>query len=344
MADSGRTDTLRDASQEEGFAGVEMEPLPREEGADIPHGHLDTPNGQFDSLALYLRDVHRCRRISADGTRRRSRAMRDVKAAGANGSARNGSAEVFRANQREMVEGNLPLVVCIARAYRRFGLPMEDLIQEGNLGLLAAVRKFDPAIGVAFSTYAAGWIRQAICRAISIKSRTIRIPLEVLGLRRRAASVLSELEQEAHNQHCRSGHYEAPKLEDCAHELGISTDRLRTTIRRVPNVVSLDAPAFPGGEPVGSSVADSAKRDPLECASADEQRSLLHAAVSALPHRLRRVMRRHYGLSGERPASFSEIGRELHVSRERIRQLHNQGLALLRNAPRLRASADQRQL
>lgn len=335
MADSGRPDILRDGSPEEGFAGIEMEPLAREEGADIPHGDPETPNGQLDSLVVYLRDVHRCRRISADGARRCSRAMRDAKAAGGNGSARNGSAEVFRTKQRELVEGNLPLVVCIARAYRRFGLPMEDLIQEGNLGLLAAVRKYDPELGVAFSTYAAGWIRQAICRAISIKSRTIRIPLEVLGLRRRAARVLSELEQEAHNRECRSGHYEAPTLEDCAHELGISTDCLKSTIRRVPDVVSLDAAAFPGGEPVGSSVADPGKRDPLACASADEQRSLLHAAVSALPDRLRRVMLRHYGLSGEGPASFSEIGRELRLSRERVRQLHNQALALLRNAPRL---------
>ena len=341
MADSGRTDTLGDGPAE-GFGAVDVESPAREEAADVPNGHLETPDGPLGSLALYLRDVHRCRRISADGTRLRYRAMRDAKAAGANACAHNGSGEVSRAKQRELVEANLPLVVCIARAYRRFGLPMEDLVQEGNLGLLAAVRKFDPELGAAFSTYAAGWIRQAICRAISIKSRTIRIPLEVLGLRRRAARVLSELEQEAHNQHCRSGHYEAPKLEDCAHELGISTDRLRTTIRRVPDVVSLDAPTFPGGEPVGSSVADSAKRDPLECASAEEQRSLLRAAVAALPHRLRRVMRRHYGLSGERPASLSEIGRELHVSRERVRQLHNQGLALLRNAPRLRASATER--
>lgn len=341
MADSVRTDTLHDRSPPEGFTGVEMEPLAREEAADAPRGHLETLNGQFDSLALYLRDVHRCGRISAAGTRRRRGAMRDAKAAGANASARNGSAEVFRAKQRELVEGNLRLVVCIARAYRRFGLPMEDLVQEGNLGLLAAVRKYDPEFGVAFSTYAAGWIRQAICRAISIKSRTIRIPLEVLALRRRAARVLSELEQEAHNRECRSGHYEAPKPEDCAHELGISTDCLQSTIRRVPDVVSLDAPAFPGGDPVGSVVADSAKRDPLECASVEERRSLLDAAVSALPHRLRRVMLRHYGLAGEGPTSFAEIGRELRLSRERVRQLHNQGLALLRNAPRLRASVNE---
>lgn len=266
--------------------------------------------------------------------------MRDADAAGANGDEQTGHAVVYRTKRHEMIEGNLALVVSIARGYRRFGVPMEDLIQEGNLGLLAAVRRFDPEFGVKFSTYAAGWIRQAICRAISIKSRTIRIPLDVLGLRRRVASVLSDLEQEAHNRGCRSGHYEAPTLEDCADELGISTDRLRTVIRRVPDVVSLNAPDVPGGRPVGSSVADSGQRDPLESASADEQKSLLRAAISGLPHRLQHVMRRYYGLSAEGPASFSEIGRELHLSRERVRQLHNQGLGQLRNAPRLRLLAN----
>ncbi len=340
MADASRIKRSRDGSCEAGVPGAELEALAIEEAGDVRWDDPETPNGQFDALTLYPRDVQRRRRISADDTRRCCRAMRDADAAGANGHARKDNVLVFRAKRRETIEGNFALVVSIARRYRPFGLPMEDLIQEGNLGLLAAVRRFDPELGVNFSMYAAGWIRQAICRAISIKSRTIRIPLDVLGLRRRAARVMVELEQEAHNQSCRSGQYEAPTWEDCADELGISADGLRTTVQRVPNLVSLDAPAVPGGEPVGSSVADSGQRDPLECASADEQRSLLHAAVSALPRRLRRVMLRHCGLSDEGPASFSEIGRELHVSRERVCQLHNQGLALLRSGPRPRSSAN----
>ena len=243
--------------------------------------------------------------------------------------------QAFRASYNEMVEGNLALVVRIARPYERFGLPLEDLIQEGNLGLLAATRQFDPERGVPFPAYATGWIRQAICRAISIKSRTIRIPLDVLGLRRRATSMLADLEQEAHNQCCRSGHYEAPTVEDCARALGVSTDRLQTTIRRVPEVESLDAPAGPEGEPLLSSVADPEQPNPLECAWTAEQRLLLRTAISELPHRLRHVIQRHYGLLGGGSASFTAIGRELNLSRERVRQLHNQGLASLLHDPRM---------
>lgn len=292
--------------------------------------------GTHSALAIYLREVRRRRRISADRARRCCRAMHDAEDAKTSGGARDGRAEeTFRASRNEMVEGNLALVVRIAKQYERFGLPLDDLIQEGNLGLLAAVRQFDPERGIPFSTYATGWIRQAICRGISTKSRTIRIPLEVLGLRRRAASVLSDLEQEAHNQSCRSGHYEAPTVEDCARELGVSADRMRITMRRVPDVDSLDAPAGPRGRPLLSSVAVSGQRDPLECASAAEQRSNLQAAISELPHRLRQVMERHYGLRGDGPASFTAIGRELHLSGERVRQLHNRGLAVLRHDPRI---------
>lgn len=313
-----------DIARSSGAAGANADPS------------AEAGDGDHSALAIYLREVRRRRRISADRARRCCRTMHDAddaKIPGARWADR--AEEVFRASRNEMVEGNLALVIRIAKQYERFGFPFEDLIQEGNLGLLAAVRQFDVERGVPFAAYATGWIRQAICRAISIKSRTIRIPLEVLGLRRRAAGVLDDLEQEAHNQCCRSGHYEAPTVEDCAHALGVSTDRLHTTIRRVPDVDSLDAPAGPEGEPLLSSVADLEQPNPLECASAAEQRSLLHAAISELPHRLRYVMQRHYGLLGGGPASFTAIGRELHISRERVRQLHNQGLALLRHDSRM---------
>ena len=305
-----------------------------EAGTVNPSGEAAT--GDHGALAIYLREISRHRPISADRAGGCCRAMHAAEDTTAPRVPNNGRPEeVFRASRDEVVEGNLALVVRIAKHYERFGLPLEDLIQEGNLGLLAAVRRFDPERGVPFVPYATGWIRQAICRAISIKSRTIRIPLEVLGLRRRAARVLSDLQQEAHNEYCRSGHYEAPTVEDCAHELGVSTDRVQTTIRRVPDVDSLDAPTGPNGRPLLSSLADSEHPDPMACASAAEQRSLLHAAVCGLPHRLRHVMLRHYGLLGDEPASFTAIGRELNLSRERVRQLHNQGIALLRHNPRM---------
>ena len=332
------SDTKTDDFREEQQAGACPGDTARPPGAAAARADPSAEAGAGDhsALAIYLREVRRRRRISADRARRCCRAMHDAEDAETRKGARDGRAEeAFRASRNEMVEGNLALVVRIAKHYERCGFPLDDLIQEGNLGLLAAVRQFDPERGVPFSTYATGWIRQAICRWISIKSRTIRIPLEVLGLRRRAASVLSDLEQEAHNQSCRSGHYQAPTVEDCARELGVSTERVRITIRRVPDVDSLDAPAGPRGRPLLSSVADSLQPDPLDCASAAEHRSFLNTAISELPQRLRHVMERHYGLPGDGPASFTAIGRELHLSRERVRQLHNQGLALLRHDPRM---------
>lgn len=276
------------------------------QGEPTAEGSADPAVGDHSALAIYLRQIGQLQQRPAD-----------------------------RSNHRATAEANLHLVVRIAKRYERFGLPLEDLIQEGNVGLLAAVRQFDPDLGVPFSYYATGWIRQAICRAISIKNRTIRIPLEVLGLRRRAASVFSELEQKARNESCRSGRYEVPTVEDCARELGVSPDRVRITIQRVPVVESLDAPIGPKGRPLLSSLEDSALPDPLECAGEAERGALLYAAISELPHRLKYVIQRHYGLDEEEPASFTAISRELHLSRERVRQLHLQGLALLRCDPRM---------
>ena len=236
------------------------------------------------------------------------------------------------------MEGHLDLVVWLARHYRRLGLPLEDLIQEGNLGLLAAVQGFDPDRGVPFATYATGWIRQAICRAISIKSRTIRIPLEALGLRRRAASVLSDLKQEARNTSLRSGHYRAPTVEDCARRIGVSTPDLSANIRRLPDVESFDAPAAPDGSPLLSRLADAAGQNPADGAAAAERRSRIEAVLEDLSERDQFVVRRHYGFDGNGAASFTEIGRDLHLGRERVRQLHNAALARLRCDPRVLVS------
>lgn len=292
------------------------------------------------TLALYLEEV-RCRRPSANGAGRCCCNPRGIEAAkdGA-GPGERSTRECFEANRAAIVEGHLDLVVRLARHYRGLGLPLEDLIQEGNLGLLAAFQGFDPDRGVPFSIYATGWIRQAICRAISIKTRTIRIPLETLGLRRNAASVLSDLEQEAHNGALRSGRYRAPTVGDCARKLGVSTEHLATTIRRLPDVESFDAPGATEGEPLLSCLADASGENPEDRAAAEERRSRLEASLRTLPDRARLVVQRRYGLDGNGTASFTEIGRELHLSRERVRQLHHDAVAQLRGDRPLCASAN----
>ena len=292
------------------------------------------------ALALYLEEVRR-RRPSANGVGycccAPSGAEADKDGADAGERSRR---ECFAANRGAIVEGHLDLVVRLARQYQGLGLPLDDLIQEGNLGLLAAVQGFDPDRGVPFPAYATGWIRQAICRAVSIKSRTIRIPLEALGLRRRAASVLSDLEQEAHNGALRSGRYRAPTIEDCARKLGVSTEHLAATIRRLPDVESFDAPVATEGRPLVACLADAAGESPEDRAAGEERRSRLEASLRMLPDRARLVVQRHYGLDGHGAASFTEIGRELQLSRERVRQLHNDAVARLRRDLPLRASAN----
>ncbi len=303
----------------------------------------DSPNGvheaECDALAHYQREARRHPSSESDP---RPCCCTPCGVDAATTDARNGTRSaraVFRAHRDEVVERHLDLVLRVAKHYLGLGLPLEDLVQEGNIGLLAAIEGFDPDRGVPFPAYAAGWIRQAVCRAISVQTRTIRIPLEVLGLRRRAESILSDLEQEAHNDALYSGHYEAPTVEDCARKLGVSVGRLRTTIERLPDMASLDAPVDDDGSPLSSRLSDTEQRNPAACAAAEERRSRIGAAVSALPARVRHVMRRYYGLDGNGMASFTEIGRELHLSRERVRQLHNQGLACLRRDSRVRASA-----
>ena len=310
-------------------------------GELLPEGSEGKEHGELDSLHLYLRQVRRRRRLSADGAKRCCSAMRRAEAAMRDeAEPESGAFGVFCACRRRLIEGNLGLVVAIARGYRRFGVPLEDLIQEGNIGLLYAVHGFDPDAGTRFPSYAVPWIRQGICRALSAKSRTIHIPVQELDLRRQAESVLSELDQQAHNRSCSSGHYRKPTVEDCAREIGIPKDRLRTNLRRLPDMESLDAPLAASRTTLLSTIPDTGQPSPLDSAATGERRSCLRAAVSHLPDRLQQVTRRHYGFDGGSAASFAEIGRDLHLSRERVRQLHNSALALLRRDGAARVAAD----
>lgn len=343
-------DDLLDGAHGREVAPTEDLETPEPAGSDSPGAPRA---GTCDTLAVYLEEVRR-RRPSANGAGRCCCTPRPVAAEPvaaepvaavpvaaepvAAGTGRQSARACFEAHRGAIAEGHLGLVVRVARPYRRLGLPLEDLIQEGNLGLLAAVRGFDPDRGVPFATYATGWIRQAICRAISIKSRTIRIPLEVLGLRRRAASALSDLEQEAQNAALRSGRYEAPTVDDCARRIGVSQQVLSATIRRLPDVQSLDAPITPGGDPLLSRLAGAAEPSPVDSVSAAERRSRIGEVLGELPERDQLVVRRYYGLDGKGTASFAEIGRELHLCRERVRQLLGAALARLRRDPRMAAS------
>lgn len=284
--------------------------------------------GDLSAVRLYLRDAGRKHRLTAREERRCCRFIRKgfERADGRTGEEFGNTCE---GGCCLLIEGNLRLVVSIARRYQGMGLPLADLIQEGNLGLMAAARRFDPARTRRFSRYAAGWIREAICRALSQKTRTIRIPLDQLALRRRAASVEANVEQRYRNEECRTGWHRPHTTDDDAHEIGVDPEVLRATIRLVPDVESLDAPATPGGRPMRNRIADPASPDPCDAAARSEERQQVREAVSHLPPRLRHIMSRRFGLAGAGEASLVDIGRELHISAERVRQLQRSAMAMV---------------
>ena len=296
--------------------------------------HLRDPAGEsredLGVVRLYLRDAARRRRLTGREERRCCRFLRHARRQNA------GSKERERAfgdrcarGSCLLIEGNLGLAVSIARRYRGMGLPLADLIQEGNLGLITAAARFDPARTRRFPRYAAGWIRETICRALSQKSRTIRIPLDQLALRRRAASVEADLEQRYRNDECRTGWHRPHTTEDDAHEIGVDPEALRATIRLVPDVESLDAPRTVSGPPLQNLLADAGSPDPCDAAARAEERNRIREAVAHLPPRLRHVVGRRYGFGGSGEASLTEIGRELQVSAERVRQLQAKAMVML---------------
>lgn len=298
----------------------------------VSHTRDPAKDSQEDlgAVRLYLRDVGRRHRLTGHEERRCCRFLRYERwrKSGSKGRERAIGAPCARPSCL-LIEGNLGLVVSIARHYQGMGLAFADLIQEGNLGLITAAARFDPARTERFPRYAAGWIRETICRALSQKSRTIRIPLDQLALRRRAASVEAELEQRYRNEECRTGRHRRHTMEDDAHEIGVDPEALRATIRLVPDVESLDAPRTVNGPPLRNLLADEGSPDPSEAAARTEERKRIKEAVSHLPARLRHVVERRYGLGGADKASLTEVGRELQVSAERVRQLQGKAMVLL---------------
>ena len=232
--------------------------------------------------------------------------------------------------RRRLVLGHLGLVIAIARHYRHPNLSLGDLIQEGNLGLIEAAARFDRRRGVRFAPFAAGHIRHAICRALSLKSRLIRIPLDRIILRRRAAIVAAELEQRCRNETCCEGRRHVHTTEDDAREMGVETERLQATMLLVPEVVSMDAPPDRDGNSLAATLSDDRAANPRDTAARAEECTRLQDALSALPDRLRRVVRMRYGLDGGEAATFAEIGRVLHLTPQRVHQLHRQALRRLR--------------
>jgi RNA polymerase primary sigma factor len=270
----------------------------------------------LDSLRLYLRAIGRVPLLTADQ-------------------------EVYLAKRIErgdmsaktqMIEANLRLVVSIAKSYLGRGLSFLDLIQEGSLGLIRAVEKFDYRKGYKFSTYATWWIRQAVTRAIADKARTIRIPVHMVEKLNKVVHIERQLVQRLGRE---------PRPDEIAEELEITTDEVREILRMSQLPISLEKPIGEEEESeLGDFVEDESAESPFDTATLSLRREDVEHALSALPERERQVIELRFGLCGTQPCTLEEVGRAFGVTRERIRQIENNTLKKLESLPEAQGLKD----
>ena len=297
----------------------DLDEPPLEAIAEIEEEELVDPNDLVDSFSIddpvrmYLKEIGKVPLLTADEEIEIAKKMLE-------------GGEEAEAAKKKLAEANLRLVVSIAKRYVGRGMLFLDLIQEGNLGLIKAVEKFDYTKGFKFSTYATWWIRQAITRAIADQARTIRIPVHMVETINKLIRVSRQLLQEKGRE---------PQPEEIAEAMGISVEKVREIVKIAQEPVSLETPI---GEEEDSHLGDFIQDDdappPAEAASFTLMKEQLMSVLDTLTPREKKVLSLRFGLEDGRQRTLEEVGQEFNVTRERIRQIEANALRKLRHPSR----------
>ncbi|WP_376789631.1 sigma-70 family RNA polymerase sigma factor [Thermoflexus sp.] len=324
-------------------AGVEVTDAPEEEGPGLEleengeeawgEEDLEEALESDDTLALYLKEVGRIPLLTpeeevalAQRIERGRQAERRLAQGNLSPEERRRLEEIAadgRAAQDHLILANTRLVISVAKKYIGRGLPLSDLIQEGNIGLIRAVKKFDWRRGHKFSTYATWWIRQAVTRAIADQSRTIRVPVHMGDQINRLLRLQQQLVQELGRD---------PTVEELAEAMAIPPSRVEQLLQMARQPISLETPTDDEEESVlGDFIEDREAASPAEAVSQQMLREILHEILATLSPREVRILKLRYGLVDGRMYTLEEVGRKLGVTRERVRQIEAQALARLRH-------------
>src|SRR5207342_1950695 len=294
-----------DAPEPEAEAAEAEDAEAESEEEDEPDEVVAVAEATQDPLKLYVRQIGDGRLLTAAEERELAR-RKD---------------EGDEAAKSKLIESNLRLVMSITRNYTKAGVPLLDLIQEGNLGLIRAVEKFDYKLGYKLSTYATWWIRQAVTRALADQGRTIRLPVHVADQVRRLMRARRQLAQKLNRE---------PTQEELAKESGFPEKRVQELLDLVEDPVSLETPVGDGESMYADLIEDIHSERPDESTSKKLRRKELAEAMLRLNPRMRRVLSLRFGLNGEPPQSLEQVGSGLRITRERVRQLEARALRELR--------------
>lgn len=264
----------------------------------------------FDAVKAYLKSIGNHPRLSFEQEKELS-----IKALAGDRNAIN-----------TLVECNLLLVVSVAKRYYGCGLPLLDLIQEGNIGLIKAAEKYDGSKGFRFSTYATYWVRQAISRALGEQSRTIRIPANMIDLLSKVKKASGDLAQQLHR---------LPTDKEIANHLKIEVEKVQTVMDMAQATTSLDTPVDDDGETcMGDLIADASIENPIANLIREANSQIIDTVFSTLSDREAQILRMRFGIDVPKPMTLEEVGEHFSLTRERIRQLENKAIRKLRHPVR----------